>query len=134
MKKINLSIIVSFILSLFLFASCEKEETAEGKAYYRVTQSDIKSNGTEDMQNFMLIEQEFSNQLSAMTGVVIEDGKYVLSGKYSTCDLAVEKACKRAEENLYNIPLEGNITYKVTATYDKNSEQKVIYTHTFGNK
>lgn len=134
MEKNWLNLIVAFIVSLFIFASCEKEENDSGKAYYRVTQSDMKSNGTEDLQNFMLIEREFNEQLSAMTGVTIEDGKYVLSGKYSTCDLAVEKACKRAEENLYNIPLEGNITYKVTATYDKNSEQKVIYTHTFGNK
>ena len=132
MKKIWIFGIVPFILSLFIFSACDKEDITEGKASYSLAHTDVKSNGTEDLSVFTQIEAEFRSQLSSMTGVKIEQQFYVLHGKFTTCDLAVKKACERAESEVYNMPIEGHITISVTAVYDKTDKQKEIYSHTFG--
>ena len=85
------------------------------------------------MSALMAIEKEYNSQLSNLDGVKIEGAEYVLSGKYSTCDIAIEKACQRAEENIANITLEGFVTYEVSARYD-DSDAKTIYSHTFGTE
>jgi len=91
MKKILIFGIVPFILSLFIFSACDKEDVTEGKASYSLAYKDVKSNGTEDLAVFTQIEAEFRSQLSSMTGVEIEEQFYVLHGKFTTCDLAVKK-------------------------------------------
>lgn len=134
MKKILIFGIVPFILLLFIFSACDKEDVTEGKASYSLAYKDVKSNGTEDLAVFTQIEAEFRSQLSSMTGVEIEEQFYVLHGKFTTCDLAVKKACERAEAEVYNMPMEGHVTFFVTAIYDKTDKKKEIYSHTFGTK
>lgn len=132
MKKNWIYVLLTLFLASFLFSSCEKETTS-GTAYYtfKCVKNNTKTIG--DMSALMAIEKEYNSQLSNLDGVKIEGAEYVLSGKYSTCDIAIEKACQRAEENIANITLEGFATYEVSARYD-DSDAKTIYSHTFGTE
>ena len=132
MKKNWIYILLTLFLASSLFTSCEKEKTS-GTAYYtfKCVKNNTKTIG--DMSALMAIEKEFNSQLSSLDGVKIEGAEYVLSGEYRTCDIAIEKACQRAEDNIENITLEGFAIYEVSARYD-NSDTKTIYSHTFGTQ
>lgn len=136
MKKNWLKIALGVLMSLTLFASCEKEDNSdEGTAWYAVATFDYQLSSTGDFSRWATIQNTYEEALAAIDGITVDsNGKFVLKGNYDNSDKRIIAACERVESEIGDMSMDGYVTMRITGTYQTKPDIKTVHEFTYGNK